>query len=95
MIKDIHVSNSQLTFTDNTLTTPATIPINKIDFQAINFDMNGKNDFKIRALFPEGGNVRFDWKGDINDLSNQQIMLNVRNLSLRLLSPVLYQIYCL
>ncbi|NWJ52817.1 MAG: DUF748 domain-containing protein, partial [Bacteroidetes bacterium] len=89
-IKDLHINNSQLTFIDRTLKVPFNLPINKIDFQASNFDMNGHNEFKAKAAFPEGGNMRFSWNGNINDLSNQQIMVNLQNLSLRLFSP-----YCL
>ncbi len=89
-IKDLHITNSQLAYTDKTLRTPFSLPIKKIDFQSSNFDMNGTNEFKVKAAFPEGGNMRFSWKGSMNDLSNQQIMINMQNLSLRLFSP-----YCL
>jgi hypothetical protein len=89
-IKDLHVDNSQLIFTDETMSPAVTIPMKKIDFQAADFDMNGKNTYKIRTLFPDGGSMRFIWKGNMNDLSDQQIMVNVQNLSLKLLSP-----YCI
>jgi hypothetical protein len=89
-IKELHITNSRLTFTDKTLRTPFSLPITKIDFQANNYDMNGTNEFNIKAAFPEGGNMRFNWKGNMNDLTNQQIMVNLQNLSLRLFSP-----YCL
>ena len=89
-IADLHVDNSQLVFTDKTLKAPFSLPIQKIDFVASNFDMNGNNDFKAKAAFPQGGSMHFNWKGNINDLANQQIMINLQNLSLKLFSP-----YCL
>jgi hypothetical protein len=89
-IRDLHCEDSKLTFIDATMAPPVTIPMNKLDFQVANFDMNGTNNYKIRTFFPEGGSMRFLWTGNINDLSNQQIMINVQNLNLRLLSP-----YCL
>ena len=89
-IKDLHIDNSQVTYTDNTLRTPFSLPMTNVDFQSANFDMNGTNEFKAKASFPEGGNVHFSWKGNMNNLANQQIMINLQNLSLRLFSP-----YCL
>jgi hypothetical protein len=89
-IKDLHLTESQITFTDKTLRQPCTLPIQKVDFLARNFDMNGTNEIKTRAAFPEGGIVDFRWKGNMNDLSNQQIVVNLQNLSLKLFSP-----YCL
>jgi len=89
-IKDLHINNSQLSFTDKTLKVPFSLPIGKIDFQSNSFDMNGNNEFNAKAAFPEGGNMQFSWKGNMNNLSNQQIMINMQNLSLRLLSA-----YCL
>ena len=89
-IKDLHVTGSQLLFTDKTLKTQYSLPINKIDFLATNFDMNGTNQIKTKASFPEGGKMNFRWKGNMNDLSNQQIMVNLQNLSLKLFSA-----YCL
>jgi len=89
-IKDLHLTESQIIYTDKTLRQPCTLPIQKVDFLAQNFDMNGTNEIKTRASFPEGGRADFHWKGNMNDLSNQQIVVNLQNLSVRLFSP-----YCL
>lgn len=89
-IKDLHLTESQLNYTDKTLRAPFTLPVKNIDFSAKNFDMNGTNEFTTKAYFPEGGNMNFSWKGNMNDLSNQHIMMNLQNLSLHLFSP-----YCL
>lgn len=89
-IKDLHITNSTVTYTDKTLAVPFNLPLRKVDFQATNFDMNGENNFNIKALFPEGGIARFSWKGNFDDYSNQQIMLNMQNIRLRLFTP-----YCL
>ncbi len=89
-INDLHITNSQVTYTDKTLVAPFILPMRNVDFQATNFDMNGENNFKIKALFPEGGIAQLTWKGNFDDYSNQQIMLNMQNISLRLFTP-----YCL
>lgn len=83
-------STTVLNYTDKTLRTPCILPIKNIDFSAKNFDINGTNEFNTKAFFPNGGNMIFSWKGNMNDLSNQHIMVNLQNLNLRLLSP-----YCL
>jgi hypothetical protein len=89
-IKDLHLTESQIIYTDKTLRQPCTLPIQKVDFLAHNFDMNGTNEIITRASFPQGGRADFRWKGNMNDLSNQQIVVNLQNLSLKLFSP-----YCL
>ena len=86
-VKDMHVSDSKMIYTDNTLNSPSTLPISKIDFMSTNFDMNGNNELKIKGSFPEGGSVKFNWKGNMNDLTNQQIMINFQNFGLKLISP--------
>ncbi|MBB3186358.1 DUF748 domain-containing protein [Microbacter margulisiae] len=90
-IKDLHITNSQLTYTDQTLSVPFTLPVQQIDFQVANYDMNGTNTYKMQARFPEGGLMHFSWKGNMNNLANQDIMLNMRNISLRLFSPYVVQ----
>jgi len=86
-IKDLHLSNSQLVYTDQTLNSPYTLPINKIDFLAKDFDMNGTNEINMKGYFPKGGFVKFNWKGNMNDLSNQKINLTLQNMNLNLISP--------
>lgn len=89
-VKDLHLTESQVNYTDKTLHAPFSLPVKKIDFTAQDFDMNGTNQIRTKAAFPEGGIMDFSWKGNMNDLSNQQIIVNIQNLSLRLFSP-----YCL
>ena len=89
-IKKLLIDNSQCTFTDSSLVTPFRLPVSEINILTTNFDLNKENEFSVKAAFPEGGKLDFSWKGSIADLSNQQVMLDLQNLSLRLFSP-----YCL
>jgi len=89
-IKKLLIDNSNCTFTDSTLVTPFRLPVSEINILTTNFDLNKENEFSVKAAFPEGGKLDFNWRGSIANLSNQQIMLNLQNLNLRLLSP-----YCL
>jgi len=86
-IKDLHIDNSQVDYADNTLKMPFKLPIKKVDFLVNNFDMNGTNEYKMKGSFPQSGNASLTWKGSMNDLSNQQIMIFIRNLNLRLFTP--------
>ena len=86
-IKDLHIENSQVTYTDNTLKMPFKLPIRKVDFLVNNFDMNGTNEYKMKGTFPGSGNARLTWKGNMNDFANQQIMINLQNINLGLFTP--------
>ena len=86
-IKNLSIDNSQLNYTDNTLNDPFNLPVTKIDFLANNFDLNGNNEFNMKGSFPKGGFVKFNWKGNMNNLSNQRIMLILQNMNLNLISP--------
>ena len=89
-INDLYINSSKITFTDKTLVKTCILPMRNVEFQSKNFDLNGTNEYKIKASFPEGGNAKLDWKGNINNLTTQQIMVNIQNMSLKLFSP-----YCL
>lgn len=86
-IRDLHIDNSLINYTDNTLKMPFKLPISKVDFLVSNFDMNATNEYKMKGTFPESGNARLIWKGNMNDFANQQIMINLQNLNLRLFTP--------
>jgi len=86
-VTDLRVSNSQLIFTDKTISPNFKLPINNVDFQAKNFDLDGKNEYKMNGSFSGGGNIDFNWVGDRSDFSNQQIMINLQNFGLKIISP--------
>jgi hypothetical protein len=85
-IKDLHLTNSQLTFTDKSLKPTVRIPIKRIDFQASDFDLSGNMSFKMTGGFAGGGNMKFNWKGNRKDFSNQQIFMNMQNFGLKQVS---------
>lgn len=90
-IEKMHIANSQIEYTDRTLKASTfTLPVSGVDFQSEHFNLNGTNAFKAKASLPQGGRVEFNWKGNMNDLKNQEIMANFQNVSLALFSP-----YCL
>lgn len=86
-VKDLHLTNSNLNFTDKTLKPNVSIPIKRIDFQANDFDLHAQMSFKMSGSFAGGGNMKFNWVGNRNDLSNQQIFVLMQNFGLKQLSP--------
>lgn len=86
-VGDLHLDNSQINFTDNTMRPSFKLKIENVDFKATNFDLDGVNDINTRGTFPHGGLIHFAWKGNRNDFSNQKIMVNMRNFGLKLVSP--------
>ncbi|HUN65448.1 MAG TPA: DUF748 domain-containing protein [Bacteroidota bacterium] len=90
LIRRLLIDDSRCNLTDSTLISPCRVPVSGITISASDVDPRRENSFAIRASFPEGGRLDIDWKGSVADLTNQQIMLNLQNLSLPLLSP-----YCL
>jgi len=86
-VKDLRVDNSELNFTDKTMRPVFILPIKKVNFQTSNFDLNGMNDYKMTGAFPGSGIIHFNWKGNRNDFSNQQININLQNFGLKLVSP--------
>jgi len=86
-VKELRVVNSEIIFTDKTMKPSFTLPIKNIDFHTANFDLNGMNDYKMTGTFPGSGKVDFNWKGNRNDFSNQQINIDLQNFGLKLVSP--------
>ena len=86
-IKELRVNNSDFYFTDKTMQPNFVLPIKKVNFQTDNFDLNGMNDYKMTGAFPGNGIINFNWKGNRNDFSNQQINVNLQNFALKLVSP--------
>jgi len=86
-VKDLRVENSEMNFTDKTMNPAFILPIKKVNFQTSNFDLNGMNDYKMTGSFPGNGIIHFNWKGNRNDFSNQQININLQNFGLKLVSP--------
>ena len=86
-IKDLHITNSQLNFTDKSIKPIVNIPIKRVDFLATDFDMHGDMNLKMTGGFGGSGNMKFTWKGNRNDFSNQQIFVNMQNFGLKQVSP--------
>jgi len=79
--------NTSIRFEDKTLRKPYELLIKNAGMVSENFDLNGTNQFKGEASLTSNGKLNYLWKGNINDLSNQEIILKLINFDLKNLSP--------
>lgn len=90
-IGNLHIAESELSYVDHTLKSEAfNLPLSNVDFSATDFDIDKTNKYDVKASVPHGGKIDFTWKGNLNDMKNQEITGNFRNISLKLFTP-----YCL
>ena len=86
-IKSFNINNTTFHFADNTLKTPFVYNITDINVHADNVSLNHNMQLKANATLPSKGMFDFEWKGNLEDLANQHILVNIRNLYLPDLSP--------
>ncbi|MBP1629999.1 MAG: hypothetical protein H6Q15_892 [Bacteroidetes bacterium] len=87
IIGDFIVDNSSLIFKDKTLQKPLTYNISNIAINSKNLKLEGENNFDLSAKIGTAGNVSLKWKGNMDDMSNQEIRLNIINAELRDFTP--------
>lgn len=90
-IKDFQIHSSNLSYTDETIRQEFNILLSQIDIQSKNVDINKTNTFDMSVGFPNNGKANMKWKGNMNDLKNQELRLNLQNIDLKKLSPYCYE----
>lgn len=87
-VAKLHVTESQLTYLDHTLrSSEFSLPLSNVDFTSSDFDLNSTNKYDVKATVPHGGKIDFSWKANFNNLSDQEIAGNFRNINLGLFTP--------
>lgn len=82
------VNDAEFTYNDNTLPDKFSFPVKKINIAAENISTSGDNNARILAMLPHGGTMMVRWHGNIDNWKqNQSLVLNIRNLQLKDLSP--------
>lgn len=88
IIGSLHVAESNLVYVVDTLKSGTfTLPLSNVDFVSRDFDLNGTNTYEVKASGPNGGKIDFSWKANMDNLANQEIRGNFRNIDLRLFTP--------
>lgn len=87
-VNHIRVTDSKLTYTDQTLADVFEFPMTAISIETENFSLNGDNNAIVKASLPGGGSLNIRWNGNIMDWKkHQDIMLRIKGLDLTRVSP--------
>ena len=87
-VKHIRVTDSKLTYTDQTLADVFEFPMTAISIETENFSLMGDNNAVVKASLPGGGTLNIRWNGNIMDWKkHQDIMLRIKGLDLTRVSP--------
>ena len=87
-VKHIQVSDSKLTYTDQTLADVFEFPMTAISIVTENFSLTGDNNAVVKASLPGGGSLHIRWNGNIMDWKkHQDLVLRIKGLDLTRVSP--------
>lgn len=92
-IDNFRINNSSFVFNDNTLHTPFSFSLENINMLAEHLTLNGKNKAKINSTLKNGGTINITWEGKLDDISNTDLMLNIKNLDLKTFTPYSLQYF--
>lgn len=82
------LNDAEFTFNDYTLPDEFSFPVKKLNVSAENISSSGDNNARLFAQLPHGGTAVVRWHGNIDEWKkNQHLVLNIKNLQLKDLSP--------
>lgn len=86
-INDLHIQEAEVNYIDHTLPQTFNYVVNDIDIAASNFDMAKRNNISLTATLQNSGRLKVKWIGSMEDISNQNITVNLNNLEISPFSP--------
>lgn len=92
-VNNFRINNSSFSFSDHTLHTPFTFNLSDINMQADQFQLNQPTAIKVNSTLKNGGSITFSYTGKMNELSNTDILLNIKNLDLKEFTPYTLQYF--
>lgn len=87
------IDNATFTFNDHTLHQPFRFTLANIAIHASNLTLTDKNRIDVKSTLDNGGTVNLTWDGQLNDPSNQDINLQIKNLDLKQFTPYSLQYF--
>ena len=84
------VTESDFTFNDHTLHKPFSFRMDKLSIISDTLTLSGVNHIRLQTKLPDGGSAYINWKGKLDDISNLDLTLAIKNLNLIEFTP-----YCL
>lgn len=92
-IDTFRINHSLFVFEDKTLHTPFTFNLENINLTADHFALNKKNKAQITSKLENGGKISFVYEGEIDNFSNTNLLLNIKNLDLKTFTPYSLQYF--
>lgn len=92
-LDNFRVNNSSFVFNDNTLHTPFSFSLENINMLADHLTLNGKNKARINSTLKNGGTINVTWEGNLENISNTDLMVNIKNLDLKTFTPYSLQYF--
>lgn len=86
-IGHLNVRNGSVTIEDRTLPETFRYAVNRIGVKADGFDLAAANDMRLTADVGRSGKASIRWRGSLDDISNQNISINLNNVDLTEFSP--------
>lgn len=88
LIDEAKIVSGSVHFSDHTLFSPFTYPLNNLQAEAKNFTLDNQNDIRLSAQLPKGGSVMASWKGGLNfSKTDQSLVLVIKNMAMAQVSP--------
>ena len=87
LIDSLNFTDFNIDIHDKSNSIPFDYQLGNTCLYASNFTLDGQNDVKIRGNVGKTGKAFIRWKGSANDLSNQNIMVNLTNIDLTEFTP--------
>ena len=92
-INTFRIDNSLFAFNDHTLHTPFSFNLENINMQADNLTLDQKNKAKINSTLQNGGTITLSYEGKLDEFSNTDILLSIKNLDLKTFTPYSLQYF--
>lgn len=92
-INAFRFNRSFFTFNDHTLHTPFSFHLSNITLTADHLTLDQKNKIKVSSTLQNGGTIGFNYEGKIDDISNTDLLLNIKNLDLKIFTPYSLQYF--
>lgn len=93
LVEDLCLNNTHLFYSDSTLPDPFQYEISNISVNSTNFKLGSPNEVHLQALLNQVGKLDVIWKGDINDMENQNLTLMLNNVKLSDFSAYCLQMF--
>lgn len=87
LIEDLRVDHSDITYLDQSMKDPFLYKIGDMVIVSKNLQLDGDNTLQLQASLNQVGRLNAVWKGNLSDLDNHNLSLNLSNVKFSDFSP--------